>query len=54
LTALQSLDLTGTPVTNVTPLASLKALKKLVLTRTRPTGVDALRRPGLTIQGGPQ
>ncbi len=50
LTALQSLDLSGTQVSDVTALATLKGLKKLVLTRTPPTGVDALRRPGLSIR----
>ena len=54
LTELRSLSLRSTKVSDVTPLTSLKALQELDLTGTRPAGVDALRRPGLKIRGGPR
>ena len=49
LTALRSLDLSRTQVHDVTPLASLKVLRSLDLTGIKPTGLDALRGPGLDI-----
>lgn len=52
LTALQSLNLGGTSVSNVTALRSLPALKWLDLTGIRSAGVDALRRPGWRSRAG--
>ena len=52
LTALQSLNLRNTQVSDVTPLRALRALRMLHLTGIPPTGVDALRQPGLEIIEG--